>query len=99
MAMNGFSVEVDELKSEAAAMREATDRAKEEIDELMQTMEALNAQWSGPSKDTFRAVFRKDYLEAMQGREQLVARIEKIEEAERRYRSCEEMVRQKVQQL
>ncbi len=99
MAVNGFSVEVDELKNEAAAMREATDRAKEEIEELMQTMEVLNTTWDGPSKNTFRSLFRRDYLRALQARERLVARVEKIEEAEHRYRSCEETVRQKVQQL
>ena len=99
MALNGFSVEVDILKDEVNAMYDAADQMRSELDSLMTAMEELNGTWSGPANMTFRNVFRRAYSAAEEAGKNLRKQIETIENAGVKYRTCENSVLQKVQQL
>ena len=99
MTGNGFSVEIETLRAEAQSMYTAVEQAKNEIEALMAAMNTLNASWSGTANEVFRRNFILDYENAVTGCENLRHTVDKIDDAGKKYRICEDQVLQRVARL
>lgn len=99
MEHNEFSVELSILRGTVSELRESLDQLLHTTDQLGNSMETLNTQWSGPANMAFRASFAHDCSVTRDLCAELRKKINGIENAHDTYKECEEKVMDRVRSI
>lgn len=77
------------LARDIAELRSSLDNAKNQLEEMQGSIEALNSRWSGMAHDAFVEQFVKDYENTKEYLSTVNFLIESMQQAKERYDLCE----------
>lgn len=89
MSIKYIEVSTGQLDSDRADMASGLQKIREQFNRLFEEMQALDAMWEGPAKQTFQAQFAGDCEIAEEICENLAKYIESMENASQEYKKCE----------
>lgn len=99
MRADGFTVDMEALRSLAEQMLETLEAFEHDASELNESMMALSAQWEGPANESFRLAFGRDYEQTCEDIRVTRGAIELILKNETQYRETETAVQSLVESI
>lgn len=96
---NGFEVHIDQTQTNAASIESVLSNMQQDMMRMKSSVDTLNSRWTGPSHDTFTAVFSRDFEAALEIWEDMMEITEEIRDACSDYSSCEREVYDVIQAI
>lgn len=99
MAVSYFEIDTQQLSTDVKTLEENTEKARQCLENVQESLTALNSTWEGKANLAFRIAFQNDY-EFM---EEILTRLDKLAEcmtyAGKEYVRCESDVKSLVDSI
>lgn len=83
------AIDTGTLARDISELRNSLDHAKKQLEEMRDSIEALNSRWSGAAHDEFVVQFARDYETTKAHLATVDFLIESMQGAREQYESCE----------